>query len=443
VIRYFLLIVFVALIGSRALGLDLGLGPGLSIKNALLYATALLIAIDGAITRNRQVELLPVILPFALLITYAVGSWIFVVVFLDYPNYSPLATFIRLKTKLVDQFIVLVVFFYGVVNWRDAVWLLKSITWVVVVGCLVTVVDTFNIPDLGIVTARTFDGRVEGIMASAGEFSGLLAFFLPAMVALVWAETGFVRKLAVVGVGLGVVSILIAASRGAMVGLIISSIASAIYLRRYISAQIVLRATLAVFMLIAVAVVVVMSTEFGSILQERMSTGLESGDAQEISSGRTIIWLAALREMADYPLSFIIGLGWESYFQAVGYRYATHNVYLDRIYNLGLIGLLLFVLTYVNAIVIARRGLQHAPKQAIPFLMATVVGMAAMMITMTFADLENAVTLSLAYAGLTLRIAIGTTLRADRQLEPQPIDDRWNRDQRKPATRPMSVTPKR
>src|SRR5688572_29465901 len=153
--RYFLLIAFVGTIGSRALGLDFGLGPGLSIKNALLYATAVLIAIDSAIARNRQIELLPVILPFALLIVYAAASWIFIIVFLDYQNYSPLQTLIRLKTKLIDQFIVLLVFFYGVVNWKDAVWLLKSITWVVVFGCFVTVIDTFNIPDLGIVTART------------------------------------------------------------------------------------------------------------------------------------------------------------------------------------------------------------------------------------------------------------------------------------------------
>ena len=37
VTRFLLLILFIATIGGRVLGLDLGLAPGLSIKNALLY----------------------------------------------------------------------------------------------------------------------------------------------------------------------------------------------------------------------------------------------------------------------------------------------------------------------------------------------------------------------------------------------------------------------
>ena len=106
-IRNLLLLLFIALIGSRALGLDLGLGPGLSIKNALIYAIATLIAMDSAIARNRHVELLPVFLPFAALILYAIATWVALIVFFENPYYLPGQTLIRLKTKLVDQFIVL------------------------------------------------------------------------------------------------------------------------------------------------------------------------------------------------------------------------------------------------------------------------------------------------------------------------------------------------
>src|SRR5688572_8350209 len=155
--------------GSRVLGLDLGIAPGISIKNAMLYAAFSAIAIESAIVRNRNVELLAVLLPFALLILYAVLTWIFIVLFLENANYSALATLIRLKAKLVDQFLMLLVFFYGVLNLREALWLLKSLVWVMIVGCLITVVDTFNIPDLGIIMARDMDGRVQGIVGSAGE----------------------------------------------------------------------------------------------------------------------------------------------------------------------------------------------------------------------------------------------------------------------------------
>jgi O-antigen ligase len=442
-IRYALLVLFVGMIGSRALGLDLGLAPGISIKNALLYATAALIAIDGATARNRRIELLPVIVPFALLILYAIASWIFLVVFLDYANYSPRETLIQLKLKLIDQFLVLLVFFYGAIQWKDVVWLLKAITWVVMFGCVVTVIDAFDIPDLGIVTARTTDGRVEGILGSAGEFSGLLAFFIPPMVALAWTEAGAARKFALAGAAFGLVSILIAATRGAMVGLVVGTIAAAIYNRRFISGQVLLRASVAIFLLVAFSTVLVLSTDFAVILEERLMTGLQAGDVQSISSGRTKFWMDALRDMADQPLSFITGLGWETYFQSVGRRYATHNVYLDRLYNLGLIGLILFTFSYASAIVIARRALDRASTEAMPYLMATVVGMLSFMLAMLFADLQGSATYVWAYSALALRIAVLSTEAAPTPGRGQRADTRRSLDQPNLATRPTSFTPRK
>jgi hypothetical protein len=179
-----LLILFLALLASHAVGLETGLGPGLSIKNALIYAVATVIAIEGAVAGNRKIQLLSVFLPFGLLIFYAILSWAFIVIFADDPNYSARETLIRLKTKLVDQAIVLFVFYYGVVNREDALALMKKVIWAVILGCLITVVDTYNIPDLGIVGARDDDGRIEGIIGAAAEFGGLLAFYVPPVFAL-------------------------------------------------------------------------------------------------------------------------------------------------------------------------------------------------------------------------------------------------------------------
>ena len=442
-IRKVLLLLFIALIGSRALGLELGLGPGLSIKNALIYATATLIAIDGAITRNRRVELLTVFVPFATLILYAIATWVALIVFIEDPYYLPRATLIRLKTKLVDQFIVLFIFFYGVTNWRDALWLMKALTWIVVLSCFVTVVDSFNIPDLGIITARDVDGRVEGILGSAGEFSGLLAFFIPPITALWWTESGPKKVFALAGIGLALVSILISGSRGGMVGLVAGSIASAVYLRNYISMRIVGRATVMVLVFAAAAVVIVISTEFGSMVQERLGTGLDTGSLETISSGRTTIWLKAYREMAAHPHSFITGLGWETYYQTGGHRYATHNVYLDRLYNLGLIGLALYVFTFANAATILRRGLANTHAEALPFQIATIIGLTAIVLAMSFADIEMATLYVWAFAGLALRVAISEpTPSTEAERDGRPIRARTH-DQATAAARPMSVMPDR
>jgi O-antigen ligase len=428
---------------SRALHLDLGLAPGLSIKNAILYATFSAIAVDSAMARDRKLELLPVIVPFALLVLYAFMSWLVTVLLLDKPYYDPVQTFIRLKGKLVDQFLVLLVFFYGVVDWKAALWLLKALVWVVIIGCLITVVDTFNIPDLGIITARWMSGRVEGILGSAQEFGGLLAFFLPANIVLWWTETGIKKWFALVGIVLVLLSVMLSASRGAMLAIVIGAIMAAIFLRRYISTQILLRATVVMLVLTTVVVLVVLSTDFEYLLQTRLSTGIATGNVETLSSGRTAFWTAALRSMAEYPLSFVTGLGWEEYYQGVGHHFATHSVYVDLLYNLGIIGLTLFVLSFVNAIAIARRGLRDAPEQAAPFLMAMVIGMTSFMIAMAFSDLELAAMFVWAFAGLGLRVAVASSADANRLSGPQRVDLPWSRDQTKPTTRPTSATPRR
>lgn len=395
--------------GSRALGLDLGLAPGISIKNIMLYTAFSAIAVETAMAHNRKIELLPVLLPFALLILYAILTWVFTILFLENPHYSPRVTLIRLKVKLVDQFLMLLVFFYGVINWKDALWLLKALVWVMILGCFITVIDTFNIPDLGIITARDKDGRIEGIIGSAAEFGGLLTFAIPLIVALWWSETGFKKVLALLGIGLALVSVMLSASRGAMVGLVAGGIMAAIYLRRYITVQIVIRATMAVLTFTAIAVMVVLSTDFEHIIRERMSTGLESGDLEFISSGRTRIWWAALGEMAEYPISYLSGLGWEAYYQTGGHRYATHSMYLDSFYNLGIIGLTLFALSYVAAVAAARRGLANAPDNATPYLMAATIGLMGFMFAMIFTDIQLAATYVWAYTGVALRIAVSAS----------------------------------
>lgn len=414
VTRYLLLLLFIGTAGSRALGLELGLAPGISIKNVMLYAVASSIAIESAMLHNRKIELLPVIVPFALLVAYALLTWLYTILFLDNPYYFPRPTLIRLKIKLVDQFLMLLVFFYGVVNWQQAFWLLKALIWAIVFGCFVTVIDTFDVPDLGVISARDVDGRVEGFIGSAQDFGGLLAFALPLVIALWWTETGIKKLLALSGVGLVLISIMLSASRGAMLGIVAGSILAAIYLRRYISRQMLMRATFAVVVLTLLATLFVLSTEFGYLLETRMTRGVDSGDVETLSSGRTAIWSAAIREMAEHPLSYISGLGWESYFQTIGHRYATHSVYLDRFYNLGLIGLTLFIYSFAGAAAVARRGLATITAQgATPFLMATVFGIAAFTIAMAFSDIHGAALYAWALMGIALRVACSGVNNAD------------------------------
>jgi hypothetical protein len=406
VTSYLLFILFVGTLGSRALGLDLGVAPGISVKNILLYATAAAVAIESVIRRDRKFEMPYVFVPFMSLIIYASLTWLIIILFVDNPYYFPRETLIRLKTKLVDQFLMFAVFFYGVADWRKALVLLKGFVWVVAFGCLITIVDTFNVPDLGIITARSRDGRIEGFTGDAQDFGGLLGFVLPLLVANWWTAVGLRKALALLAIPVSLICVLLAASRGAMVGIVAGVMLAAFYLRQYISPRMLARGFTVAIALLTISAVFVVSTEFGYVLISRLTTGVGTGDLQALSSGRTAIWSEAWQEMAAFPLSFLTGMGWEAYYQTIGYRFATHSVYLDRIYNLGLVGLALYVLPFLNAITTARRSIDSAPSEVAPFLLATVVGLISFMIAMAFSDIHGAALYVWSFCGLAMRIAV-------------------------------------
>ena len=99
--RFVLFLLFLILLAANAYFkyLNFSLAPGLSVKNAILYAIFAGIAINAAVTGNRRIELMPVIAPFAIFVIYGILSWFFVLTMLDYPGYSPLATMTSLKEQ--------------------------------------------------------------------------------------------------------------------------------------------------------------------------------------------------------------------------------------------------------------------------------------------------------------------------------------------------------
>lgn len=403
--RYILLFLFIIMLASRTLGLDLSLAPGLSVKNAILYMTGVLLFIESAVARNRQIELLPILIPFGLLVLYATLTWLAIILVLNYPHYDPFEALIALKGKLVDHFLILLIFFYGVVTFKDAFWLLKALIWVIIAGNVLTVVDALNIPDLGIITHRK-DGRVEGLLGAANEFGAFLTFFLPATVALYWAELGMRRRLAMFGVLATILALILSVSRGAFVGTLVGGAAATFYLRHYISSRIIARSASAILIFLIIAVAALTATNFEDLINTRLSAGLDTGDQDTISSGRTSIWLGALREMLRFPWTFLTGFGWDAYYQSGEYRLATHSTYIDYLYNIGSIGLILFIITVHNSVAIARRAIAGATIEVRPHLLGFVFGMAGLVIAMVFNNLELPALYAWAFAGVALRLAI-------------------------------------
>ena len=431
-LRYLLLFFFFLMLAGPELGMNVNLGPGLSTKNVLLYLMVVGIAINSAVVRNRKLEALSVFIPFALLVVYAILTWVITIVFLDKPEYSPRATLISLKSSLVDNFLILAVFYYGVLTRKDALWLLKAIIVLVVIANGVTVIDSFNVPNLGIIDSRWSDGRFEGFMGAANDYGMLLVLFLPLSIALYQTSNGGTRLLAGVGAALTAVCLVLTASRGAYVGVIGGLLLSAWFLRRFVSFHSVIRGAVISLIALAVLIPILLLSDYSDLFLDRFAKF--EGNIHTASSGRTTYWLHALRVMAESPLSFVTGFGFGAYEFSREFSIAMHNHYLNILFNLGFIGLALFLTVFGSILTIVRSSISRAKTESKPYLIVLVVGLLCLLVTQVFGQYYRSAYLIWACLGVGLRLAM--EIRRD----PVELTGRERVDQPKSQSSPQPVS---
>jgi O-antigen ligase len=297
-------------------------------------------------------------------------------------------------------------FFYGLSSTQDVLSFLRIFLWILVIGNLITVIDGFNIPDLGIIQQRE-DGRLGGPMGESNSYGALLALTLPAIIALLW-DPQTKRLFAFFAIFVSIVALLLASSRGAFVGLILGSLFSIYYLRKYISMRHVAIGTIVLLATVTLVIIVLLSTDLAGDLAQRFTDKL-SGSSREVSSGRTRIWTTALQQMSEQPLSFFTGFGSDAYDYINRTGFNSHNVYLNHLFNLGLIGLTLYCLLIYKLISNCRRAIAKATGAARDQLIAFVFGFAALSVTLFFVQIYQPWTWIWAYAGLTMRLAVASS----------------------------------
>ena len=405
-IKYFLFALFFVLFASRALGFDLSLAPGLSVKNVFLYTIFLALAVQTVLTRQRKLEVLPVFVPFGLYVGYAMFTWIVILLLVQYQGYNFRDTLISLKAGPVEHFLVLLIFFYGVNDSEPAIWLLRKMVWLIVIGNIVTVIDVLNVPDLGLIR-QWEDGRAGGPIGNANEYGALTALFLPAIVAMYLSAEGLKRFFWAIGAALSGLAFLMAVSRGAIVGIAVGSMLGAFYLRAIIPVRTIIRVGSGAAILCVVAVIGGLLAGYGELLLERFSLfGAGSFDA---SSGRTVIWGRALNSMFSHPVTLVTGFGWYAYESSRYFSFATHNTFLNILYNLGAIGLSLFLTAVINTLRTVRAALNDATPQSKSLLVAFIFGFFSLLVSIFFGELHTAWLYVWAFVGVSLRIAVSET----------------------------------
>ena len=409
---------FILLIGVLAagdiLGKDMSLGPGLSPKNAVLYMIALAMFFRLSLTGNQPRARLPMLqAAFAVWIAYATLSFVSCCLIIHYTSYDIKDSGILLKAQLYDAALFCFTVFYGVENEADFKALARVLVAAIGLSSIFTLTDVVGVTHLGakVGTTGAEADRVFGMFGHANETGALLVCMLPAMGAVAMASRGPARLWWYACAFTTLTVLVLTVSRGSYVAVVVGYGAAAFMCRRYLPLSKVAAwaAMCATGVIVLVALVSAVVPNVGEVVVGRMLGQSGAIDITEVSSGRTNIWANTLDHMMDEPLTFLTGFGWNVY--DTRFVYATHNYYLDLLFNLGLIGLLAFVAILFQAVKTARAAVDLASEEMRPYMIALVFGIVGLGVNIMFTNLSKAWPYIWLYMGMTL--SAGAKIIAD------------------------------
>lgn len=403
IVTFFVTTVFLALFG-RIFGFDVGFSTGLSIINLFLGLSVAAIVASIASRSIHGFFPLSVFGPLWFGCGMAALSIIVIAVFSIYSGYSTVDAVVSLKNKLLDQILILTIGFFSIQSLRSGTILLRVLSMMVVSGCVLTIVDIFNIPDLGLITQRE-DGRVQGFIGSAEEFSTIVAATLPVLIVGLNWNSGYSKLLLYFSILVMVICLMLAATRGPIVGLIGAWLVYQLFLKR---TNLMSLARSVTFFVPALAVVclAIYYTPYWEIVTERFGTGLTTKNIEDISSGRSFIWQDIFMQMLQQPSSFIIGMGWDVYYQSVGIRFSAHNIFIDRFYALGFFGLVAYLFAYSSAIRLLFTPSPMNCDLGDSLRISAGLSLVVLLISAMFADVEEAEFVVYAFVGIGLRLSM-------------------------------------
>jgi O-antigen ligase len=402
-VRYLLAGLLLFLTAAEVFSWDVSMGPGLSVKNAVLYLIAMFLVFRIAVSRGERLDAGPVHVFFVILISYAVVTWLTAGLIIEYPGYDLIASAIHLKSELIDHFIFFLVFYYGASTRRDALTVLQGLLLAAVFANLMTVADVTGYIDLGFEERES--GRTEGALGEANQYAAFIILFLPGMIAAALQLRGLWRLFWLGAVMISAVALVMTVSRGAFVGLLAAALYGAWLYRHRLSVGMVAGWLVAAVIVVTLALTL---SDYTALIEERLFTQTGAIDLSDASSGRVDIWTALFERMMATPITFVTGFGWDVYW-TMPFRYATHNQYFNFLFNLGLPGLLSFIGLLASAAWLARRASENADAELRPYLIAFVIGVIAVCTAVLFVDLHRPWYYFWAYAGVALRLAVTVT----------------------------------
>jgi O-antigen ligase len=406
--RWMFVLLITLLMVSDFLGHNPGLGPGLSLKNAMLYFIAMALTFRMALTGNFRMRMPGTHMAWGVWIGYAILTWLAASLVIHYRGYDPIQSALYLKSDLIDMAIYCFAVFYGVQDERDFRTVMNALMVIVGVSSILTLTDLVGLTALGTKVGESGAeaDRVFGAFGHANETAAMLACMLPGLVATAMTNRGVWRLFWIGCCAASALVFVLTVSRGGYFAAAVGYPLAALAVRRLIPPG-----RIAAWLLIGIAVAI-FAAAAASIADPRAAAaiadrvlGIGSMGMSEASSGRTDIWAQALDAMMSSPVSLVTGFGWNVY-STMPTVFATHNTYLDQWFNLGLPGVAAFVLILWQTIAAAKRAAGEALPPLRADMMAYVFGMVPLAIAMFFANLYTPKPYVWMYIGLTMRGAV-------------------------------------
>jgi hypothetical protein len=398
------------LLATQVLRWDLTLATGLSAKNVVIYMLATFLALRLVIARGSVVAAGQMQAAFLVQIAYAICTMLIAGLVIKYNGYDVVNSGIKLKSILIDYFIFFLVFLYGIRTLEDGVKVIKWLLAGAIFANLATILDAGGLINLGYI--ERFDGRTQGAIGESNQYASYIILFIPGLIAAAVASRGFMRLAWLGGALVSCAALVMTASRGGFVGIIIASVIAAYLYRKLVSYS---RIAGWVLGCLALFVLVMSFSQYGGLLTERVIGQSSNIDVVEASSGRSEIWTNLLLTMMSSPVTFVTGFGWDVYW-SFPFRFSPHNHYLSMWFNLGLVGLVTSVALLFGAIRRARRASLEAKPPIRGQMIAFVVGGIAIAASVFFVDLHEPWYYFWMYTGVVMRMAY--VIEAEAATEP-------------------------
>lgn len=386
---------------ADVLRLDVSAGPGLSLKNAMLYLVAGVIVLRMVSRRDGRFDLPRLQIAFLVLIGYAIVTWLLAWQVIQYDNYPGPANGILIKSTLADYYIFFLVCFYGLRSVEDATSGMSALLLVCAGANLITISDTLGLTHFGLIDVRD-DGRVEGAMGEANQYAGFLSFLIPMYAAAAFGSRARWRLVWLGCAALAMLAMLTTVSRGGFVALIGSAIIGGYVFRRLIAVG-----RIAGWGALGVAVILIVlfavSGTMRSLIVDRLFNESTHGN---VTDGRDAIWLNTLSLLMKHPVSMITGYGWRAYW-SMPHAYSPHNTYMNYWFNLGLPGLICLLVLLGTLWSTARAAAFACTNTRVRYLLiGFCFGMVGIFISIFFVELYTPWPYLWSCFGIAMRLAL-------------------------------------